>query len=328
MAGFRTLTRSSPASHNEAKPVHESVLDKVRHSQARAGYWLGSHQILSLLVSSILISTLLTPALLLYISPFSSPASSILRRLRGQLPWELDGLQQQGLIWSEDDVCWDAVAGHLAQGSDASTGAIVAEQVLIGPAGSEGGEAVSKEVLHKAWKVERELKRRLLGGEVKGLRCVASGTGGCSTSSPTQWWPTELDLLGDTDVHRTLSRPHSPSAPVIDLPHTLASTLVGPVRDRHGNLRGADFLAITFYLQLDPTAPLATNTNRATDTVTGGFHTSLDSRTFMRQEWRRAVRDVVGGKGWQAPQAQLGKLSTTDGQGQRVIVKVSLLHGY
>ena len=323
------LARPSPSPAQPKPPLHQALFDKLRHLQAQSGYWLASHQILSLLVASLLIATLLTPALLLYLSPFSSPASSILRRVRGQLPWELDGLQQQGLLWSEDNVCWDTIAGHLAEGHGASAAAVVAEQVLVGPAGSDGGEAVSKELLHKAWRVERELERRLLSGELKGLSCVvgggSGGDGGCAISSPTKWWSTEGDLLGDTDLHKTLSAPHPPSSLnlTFSLPLTLASTLVAPVRDRHGHLRGADFLAITFYLQLDPMPHSALNIASAIDE--NSFVYEPRTRDNARQVWRQAVREVVGGKGWPTRQAQLGKMSPSEGQGQRVIVKVSTL---
>ncbi len=227
------------------------------------------------------------------------------------------------MLSNEDNVCWNTIAGHLAEGSDASTAAIVAEQVLVGPAGSEGGEAVSKEVLHKAWMVERELERRLLGGEVQGLSCVAGGArGGCATSSPTAWWSTEGDLLGDTDVHKTLSSPHPSPDSALELPLTLASTLVGPVRDRHGHLRGADFLAITFYLKFDP-ASLNPGQQGKHSVLTDREGPEAGARLIARQLWRRAVREVVGGKGWQTQQVQLGKVGPTSGSGQRVIVKVS-----
>ena len=112
------------------------------------------------------------------------------------------------------------------------------EQIPI-PVGAVGTSTssratISKAALHRIWRVQEELERRLRANQIKGNTCIRTGdspTAGCAVLSPTGWWTDEAALLRDEDVHRTLSgRP--PARGAITLPLTLSDTFVGIGRDR------------------------------------------------------------------------------------------------
>lgn len=163
------------------------------------------------------------------------------------MPWELEGLKRQGLIASEDDVCWDRLSAYYQQ-REIGARVIRMEQVLVSTEAVRvarsgwGGRALSKGTLHRAYEIQKELERRLMEGEVVGLDCVRDGKGGCAVLSPLAWWTDEEALLQDQDIHRTLSLPspalsNRPSHLLDNLtslavPLTTSTTLVGIGRDR------------------------------------------------------------------------------------------------
>jgi hypothetical protein len=94
--------------------------------------------------------------------------------------WELEGMKRQCLISSEDEVCWNRLSAYYAQ-REIGARVIRKEEMLVSMARScrgsygGGGAALSKNTLHRALQMQRELERRLLEGDIEGLGCVARG---------------------------------------------------------------------------------------------------------------------------------------------------------
>lgn len=278
---------------------------------AHLGRYLASHQIRTLLLCSIVMCSLFFPALSLYFSP-DGPASAVARRGRGFMVWELEGIQRQGMIWSEDEVCWHKLAGYYeSSGRGHSARVVRMEQVLISSSKSSFGGALNKQTLHQTLQVQHELQRRLLANDIPGLTCIRSAPDRCAVSSPTNFWPDEQALLDDDDVHRTLSLPSHPDDSAVPL--TLTNTLVGVGRDRRGTVKGAHYMAISFYLE-----------DTSVDLVLSGRSTTREDtvRDAAKAAWRRTVREVVSGKGWDQPSEQMGKVGEGRGQGRKIMLKV------
>ena len=248
-------------------------------------------------------------------------------------------MQSQGIIWSEEEVrpvlpvrnfwkvrkltpsktkvCWDRLAAYYDSRDIGHRARVVRmEQILVAsPSSRRGAGALGKRTLHHALQLQSELERRLLSGSVQGLTCVRDEAGRCAIASPASWWIDEHALLDDTDVHRTLSlsSPYS-TASNHSLPLTTTNTLVGVGRDLRGTVKGAKFLAITFFLE-----------DSSTDMSLKGIgsQTEESARERSKAAWRKAVRDTVAGNGWPTPGVeQMGKTRETRGLGRRIILKV------
>lgn len=319
---MNSLRRTSSPPVRSSRPP-SSLLSRLS-SRTRTvfrhhGYRLASHPIAFLLLVTAFICSLLSPALSIWLAP-DGPTSTVVRRGRGELVWELEGLKRQGVIWSEDEVCWDRLAEYYAAREMGHRARVVRmEQVLVQTdRGRRGGRAgtLSKQTLHQTWIVQKELERRLLEGEVDGLTCVRDGEK-CASSSPANWWSSEEALLADEDVHSTLSLPSAQTALAteesLSLPLTTTNTLVGVGRDRRGTVKGARYLTMSFYLE-----------DTSSDLVLKGIgsETEESARSQAKVAWRRAVREVMAGKGWGKETEQLGGLREGRGQGRRVILKV------
>ncbi|BGP30207.1 hypothetical protein JCM10296v2_001959 [Rhodotorula toruloides] len=278
--------------------VHAKLADWF----AWLGVWISQHQTLSLLATALVICSLLSPAILLTFSPsgsiFDISMSAITRRGRGELIWELDGMKRQGLISTEEEVCWDRVqAFYEKTGREGGGRRMRVEQVLIG-AGAVGERGtISKVVLHRTWRVQEELERRLLAGEVEGNRCLRTKEGGsprCAVISPVGWWNSEDELLRDDEVHRTLSLPLRPKTELRALPLTVSQTFVGVGRDRHGLVKSAQQLVLNFLFDDGPiAAPLASASFPA------GVNSTVAetaARAAASSAWRKAVQEVIDRK--------------------------------
>ncbi|GAA5905025.1 uncharacterized protein JCM6883_004942 [Sporobolomyces salmoneus] len=306
---------------------------------ASFGTYLSTHQVPSLLLTALIICSLLSPSLLLYfVPPSSSPSvsnSPLTSRGRGELVWELEGLKRQGLISTEEPVCWDRVKKYYElTGRESGGRRLRVEQLLINVnllrkkgtksnsdlgGGGQRGSTISKDVLHKSWKLEKELEKRLLEGLIEGNDCLRE-EGNCAVLSPTKWWRDEQSLLGDEDVHETLSAPppsRHGNESIVDengeferpwsLPLTLSETFVGAGRDRSGSVKTAQHLILTFFLQdvpsrstLPPTlTSAATSSNRPPLALNSADSNSTVLEDVEREQarlhWRRAVRDVIEG---------------------------------
>ena len=179
--------------------------------------------------------------------------------------WELEGLKRQGLISTEEPVCWDRVKKYYElTGRELGGRRLRVEQLLVnvnllrkgGKAQSEQakGGTIGKDVIHKSWKLEKELEKRLTQGMIEGNDCLRDQQdSNCAVLSPARWWKDEQTLLNDGDVHETLSRPPPPNG--VDrlgedqevespesLPLTLSETFVGVGFDR--SVRSTPFFLI------------------------------------------------------------------------------------
>ncbi|GAA5842713.1 hypothetical protein JCM11251_002330 [Rhodosporidiobolus azoricus] len=292
------------------------------------GRWISTRQTLSLLATALVICSLLSPAIILTFSPSGSPfdlsSSAITRRGRGELVWELEGMRRQGLIASEEEVCWDRITHYYEKTGRRGGGRrFRVEQVLVSVTGSRAVAGtrgtISKSVLHRAWKVQKELERRLLNGQVPGNRCLAV-RGECATLSPAGWWKSEDDLLQDEDVHRTLSGP--PPTNALAVPLTLSEAMVGVGRDRQGTVKSAQSIVITFFLEDEPDLLfLAAPGFPANSTLAGDM-----ARDAAREAWRTVVRHVIDHKGWEEESTSgardpLGFTSESRGPAQHVLLK-------
>ncbi|GAA5872515.1 hypothetical protein JCM3774_006841 [Rhodotorula dairenensis] len=271
----------------------ENLYQHLAAAFERLGAWISTHQTLSLLATALVICSLLSPAILVTFSPSGSfldvSTSAITRRGRGEFVWELEGMARQGLISTEEEVCWDRVRNYYAKtGREGGGTRIRVEQILV-PVGAVGTSTtsratISKAALHRIWRVQEEVERRLLSGEIPGNTCIRSGAG-CAVLSPTGWWTDEAALLRDDDVHRTLSTP-PPVRPNLTLPLTLSDTFVGIGRDRQGTIKTAQQIILTFLLESAP--------------IPDAQDPDDDALRAATAAWRSAVHDVVGNRGWHA----------------------------
>ncbi|GAA5981547.1 hypothetical protein JCM5350_004627 [Sporobolomyces pararoseus] len=303
---------------------------------ASFGTYLSTHQVPSLLLTALIICSLLSPSLLLYFAPPSTSHSAALSnspltsRGRGELVWELEGLKRQGLISTEEPVCWDRVKKYYElTGRELGGRRLRVEQLLVnvnllrkgGKAQSEQAKAgtIGKDVIHKSWKLEKELEKRLIQGMIEGNDCLRDQqNGNCAVLSPARWWQDEQTLLNDGDVHETLSRPPPPNGghrlgedPELEspdsLPLTLSETFVGVGFDRSGSVKTAQHLILTFFLQDVPSRSTLPPTS-TTSTISSGrqpvpVHTSSSNSTVLEDlereqaklNWRKAVREVIQG---------------------------------
>ncbi|BGP46176.1 hypothetical protein JCM10450v2_002016 [Rhodotorula kratochvilovae] len=345
MSAMKSRRRPHAPAARKAPPApswraHRAYADALAAGMAAFfssfGAFLASHQTLSLMCTGLLICSLLSPAIILTFSPsgsiFDLSASAITRRGRGELVWELDGLRRQGLISTEEDVCWDRVRTYYDKtGREGGGRRIRVEQVLVAVVGA-GATAhrgtISKGVLHRTLRVQREIERRLLAGQVAGNACLRVGADGqerCAVLSPAEWWGGEDDLLRDADVHRTLSAPararspaREPASSLLSLPLTLSETFVGIGRDRQGTVKSAQHLVVTFFLDDGPfphpaSLPPASNSTRVEDAT----------REAATQAWRQAVHEVVEHKSWLAPVSSdpMGITTASKGPVRHVLVK-------
>lgn len=305
--------RNSTRPETETSPPKGSFASSIF---ARLGQSLASHQITTILLCTVVICSLFFPALSLYFSP-DGPASAVARRGRGFMVWELEGIQRQGMIWSEDQICWSKLASYTEKRRGKRTRIVRMEQVLISSSKSSFGGALDKQTLHQTLLVQDELSRRLLEGEIPGLTCVRTNAfpPACALSSPTNYWSSSSSLLADSDIHETLSLPSTADS---SLPLTLTNTLVGVGRNRRGTVKGAHYMAITFYLE-----------DLSKDLVLSGGGEDVEAvRDAAKLAWRRAVRDVIGGKGWESEREPIGKVGEGRGQGRRIVLKVSRTCSY
>ncbi|GAA5970137.1 hypothetical protein JCM11641_000282 [Rhodosporidiobolus odoratus] len=288
-----------------------SLCDDLSTSFASFGTKLAQHQTASLLLTALVICSLLSPAIILTFSspgsPFDLSPSAITRRGRGELIWELDGMRRQGLISTEEAVCWERVKAYSSTGRDGGGRRVRVEQVLVSVAGGRGRGRIGKGLLHRTWRVQRELERRLLAGEIQANRCLIVGSGTqqrCATLSPTGWWESEEALLQDDDVHRTLSS-SPPSASASQVPLTASEVFVGIGKDRQGTIKTAQQLVLTFFLEdvfpSPPSYPASANFTRLEDVAREG----------AKSAWRQAVRHV----------SELGLAGETRAPSRHVLLK-------
>ncbi|GJN88434.1 hypothetical protein Rhopal_001400-T1 [Rhodotorula paludigena] len=272
------------------------------------GAFIATHQTLSLLTTGLIICSLLSPAIILTFSPsgsiFDISASAITRRGRGELVWELAGMSREGLISTEEDVCWDRVQTYYEKtGRHGGGRRIRVEQVLVSVVGA-GSTAhrgsIGKGLLHRTWRIQHELERRLLAADVGGNDCLRLANGRCAVLSPVGWWASEDELLRDRDIHRTLSQPPvraeaAGDAATLALPLTVSDTMVGAGRDRHGVVKTAQHLVISFFLDDGPSLPSSISTSALPSNSTA---LTAASREIAIESWRRTVHDVLDHKGW------------------------------
>ncbi|GAA5929368.1 hypothetical protein JCM3775_002322 [Rhodotorula graminis] len=327
--------RLAPARNHcrHAATYADSLAATLAHLLSAFGAFLATHQTLSLMSTALVICSLLSPAIILTFSPsgsiFDLSASAITRRGRGELVWELDGLRRQGLISTEEDVCWDRVRTYYDKtGREGGGRRIRVEQVLV-PVVGVGATAhrgtITKGVLHRTMRVQHELERRLVDGQVEGNACLrvggpSAGEERCAALSPVGWWADEQALLRDDDVHRTLSKVPlvEPTLARVGLPLTLSETFVGVGRDRHGTVKSAQQLVLTFFLDdgpfpQSPSLPSPTNLTRYEDSA----------RDVAARAWRQAVHDVVDHRGWTSPVSvdPMGLTTSARGPTRHVLLK-------
>ncbi|GAA5954829.1 hypothetical protein JCM21900_005915 [Sporobolomyces salmonicolor] len=320
MSSLRLRPRRPPPAPPPPKPFPSPLSFNPFLALASAfdslGRLISTHQVPSLLVTALIICSLLSPSLLLYFAPSGSPyelsTSPLTRRGRGELVWELEGMKRQGVISSEEDVCWERVKTYYEKtGREGGGRRIRVEQVLIAVAGAGATPGsrgpINKQVLHRAWRVQKELERRLVDGSVPGNRCLEAD-GRCAVVSPAGWWKSENDLLQDDDVHSTLSRPPVPlngtaasyayARHPLGLPLTISETFVGAGRDRQGFVKSAQQLVVTFFLEDVASRSSVSPASSLADLPNNSTQLEDSAREEARVSWRRAVREVIDRVGW------------------------------
>ncbi|GAA5931562.1 uncharacterized protein JCM15063_001502 [Sporobolomyces koalae] len=294
------------------------------------GTLLSTHQVPSLLVTALIICSLLSPSLLLYFAPTSPLSTSPLaRRGRGELVWELEGLRRQGLIATEEPVCWDRIKRYYeVTGRELGGRRLRVEQLLIsvdlkhpevllatvpaaGGTTSGASGTITKQVLHKSWQVQAEIEKRLVNSAIPGNECLREvdegGRAKCAIISPTQWWSNEQSLLQDEDVHETLSRPprhlYPPATDLAKprpLPLTISEAFVGVGYGQSGTVKTAQQLILTFFLEDVPSRSNLPTVNLlrnplANAQISNSTVLEDQEREQARANWRNAVREVMAG---------------------------------
>ena len=204
-----------------------------------------THQIRLILVSAVVITSLLYPALAIY----SSSQPQFLARISSKI---LESVAGEGLSsyhsyhdlhdpWSGYDTL-HVREDSVARARCGTEGILRVERLLIHSALPEDAGALNNQILLSALQLERQLDRAL---STTDMGCLRRSDGTCFAFSPVAFWNYDEDrLLSDEDMLDTLQRTSNVS--VQDILITPQMVLAGRELDDHSNLDFAMFLALTY----------------------------------------------------------------------------------
>ncbi|KAI0668466.1 sterol regulatory element binding protein cleavage-activating protein [Trametes maxima] len=234
-----------------------STLQRARLLGTRFFYRFGihcaTHQIRLILVSSVVITSLLFPAIAIY---YSSPSSQTqyfagftLRVLDSFLtPDDISSyFAQHDLqhLW-EGDPALRVRADSVARARCGMEGVLREERVLVGSVSPEDGlGALDKNTLLATLKLERRIADAMTA---RGVSCLKTRQGSCFTLSPSAFWNNDEEALeADDSILDTLNL--SPNVSVAGVPITPEMVLAGrELRNPTStNFDAAMFLVLTYF---------------------------------------------------------------------------------
>ncbi|KAF9821625.1 hypothetical protein IEO21_00471 [Rhodonia placenta] len=218
----------------------------------RFGIHCATHQIRLILVSSVVITSLLFPAIAVYSSPETRFFAGFTLRVLDSFSTS-DDLSR---YFDHHDLrnLWE---GHstlriredsVARAQCGVQGILRSERVLVGSISPDYGlEAVEPGTLASALKLEKRLSGLITS---RGLPCVKTSAGSCFSLSPSVFWDhSEESILADDNVLETVNSARNVSSAGISInPEIL---LAGrELRDPTGpHIDGAMFLALTYFFR-------------------------------------------------------------------------------
>ncbi|KAI0781396.1 sterol regulatory element binding protein cleavage-activating protein [Trametes elegans] len=230
-----------------------SVLQRARLLGTRFFYRFGvhcaTHQIRLILVSSVVITSLLFPAIALYSSSQTQYFSGFTLRVLDSFltPDDIASyFVQHDLrhLW-ESDPALRVRADSVARARCGMEGILREERVLVGNASPEDGVgSLDKSTLLFTLKLERRITDALAA---RGVPCLQSRHGSCFSLSPTAFWNhDEHSLATDDDVLTTVNL--SQNISVWGVPITPDMVLAGrEVEPTSGDVNSAMFLVLTYF---------------------------------------------------------------------------------
>ncbi|KAI8999057.1 sterol regulatory element binding protein cleavage-activating protein [Trametes punicea] len=232
----------------------ESLLQRARLLGTQFFYRFGihcaTHQIRLILVSSVVITSLLFPAIAIYYSSQTQYfAGFTLRVLDSFLtPDDISSyFAQHDLrhLW-EGDPALRVTADSVARARCGMAGILREERVLVGSVSPEDGlGALHKSTLLATLKLERRISDAM---EARGIPCLQTRQGSCFSLSPSAFWGhDEQALMADANILDTLNL--SQNVSISGVPITPDMVLAGrELRDpTSSNFDGAMFLVLTYF---------------------------------------------------------------------------------
>ncbi|RDX52755.1 sterol regulatory element binding protein cleavage-activating protein [Lentinus brumalis] len=216
----------------------------------RFGIHCATHQIRLILVSSVVITSLLFPAIGSYYSSQTQYfAGFTLRVLDSFLtPDDISSyFAQHDLrhLW-EGDAALRVRGDSVARARCGMEGILREERVLVGSISPEEGlGALDKSTLHATLKLEHRISETLSG---RGIPCLQTRTGSCFALSPLVFWNYDEQMLAsDVNVLDTLNMAHNIS--ISGVPITPDMVLAGrELLDPHSDhIDAAMFLVLTYF---------------------------------------------------------------------------------
>ncbi|KAH8917189.1 hypothetical protein BT69DRAFT_1323755 [Atractiella rhizophila] len=253
----------------------------------RWAYFVSTHQIFVLLLSSALIFSLSYPVIFLYVwtteghsrlvdaqnlwrfvsKPVRDRASfgAAVGDLR--MPWELAELRGE-LLSTDDEMCWENVGVERVVRMEQVL--VTTEEVLDSGGGISGPGVVDRRTLEAALDLQEKIQTMLKEEGIEASSCILSRDGqSClvlspwdffslsstttttaDTSAPTSASTAKADSLLRSALLSPLHHPHL-NTTLSGLPLSLETTFAGRVMSRDRLIR-ANYLALTFFLESSP----------------------------------------------------------------------------
>ncbi|EIW60861.1 sterol regulatory element binding protein cleavage-activating protein [Trametes versicolor FP-101664 SS1] len=231
-----------------------SVLQRARLLGTRFFYRFGihcaTHQIRLILVSSVVITSLLFPAIAIYYSSQTQYFSGFTLRVLDSFltPDDISSyFAQRDLqhLW-EGDSALRVRGDSVARARCGMEGILREERVLVGAVSPEDVfGALDKNTLLATLQLERRIAEAMTA---RGIPCLRTRQGSCFSLSPSAFWDwDERALLADDNILDTLNL--SPNVSVSGVPITPEMVLAGrELRDPTSNhFDAATFLVLTYF---------------------------------------------------------------------------------
>ncbi|KAL6307997.1 sterol regulatory element binding protein cleavage-activating protein [Sparassis latifolia] len=216
----------------------------------RFGIHCATHQIRLILVSAVVITALLFPAIAIYTSPETHFFDGFTLRVLDSFLTPDD----MSTYFAQHDLrhLWEGHANlrvredSVARARCGMDGILRAERLLVSGVSQEDGlSALNHDTLLAALELERRISATLT---TRHVRCLAEPDGGCFHLSPLAYWNhNEETLLADRDVLDTLNLLHNVSVSGIPIGPELVLTGRALHDSSPMNIDAAMFLALTYF---------------------------------------------------------------------------------
>ncbi|KAG8856111.1 hypothetical protein FRB91_001227 [Serendipita sp. 411] len=213
------------------------------------GYHCATHQIRVILISCVVITSLLYPALALYTS--SRPLSTMSSTLLNLFPTDAQSPQLRDLhdLWSGHE------ALHLRYDATAKARCglertVRVERLLIASNQRHENGVLNKPTLRLTLDIEAEINTRL-ASSTDSLPCVQAKTGGCLYTSPLVFWDFDRRQLdADPDIIQTLNAVENITTPGFPITLSMVVADRASLEDQE-HIDIGTFLVLTYYFRDD-----------------------------------------------------------------------------